>query len=185
MTDELQTSNWRRIVNHFYRQWTVVAVLTLSLVGWALPAAAESAAVDVNVTFTRALVVIAGDPVQFGNVLINGNAGTVNIDKDTGTVTSSGGVISIDQTTSQRGFVSFIAPRPGNVGITYPAQIALTSGVDNPSTVTFSPATEVNSLNVTRHNELVEIKIGGSLNFDLNTQEGLYNGAVLVEVDYV
>ncbi len=156
------------------------------LFGILVPAAsAESAAVDVNVTFTRALVVIAGDPVQFGNVLINGNAGTVNINKDNGTVTSSGGVVSVDQTTSQRGFVSFIAPRPGNVGITYPAQIDLVNTDDPGSTVTFSPATEVNSLAVSAHNEFVEIKIGGSLNFGINTREGLYNGAVLIEVDYV
>jgi len=161
---------------------TIFALLAGS---WAPIASAQSAAVDVNVTFTRALVVIAGDPVQFGNVLINGNAGTVNIDKNDGTVTSSGGVISIDQVTSQRGFISFIAPRPGNVGITYPAQIDLVNQDDPGSTVTFSPATEVNSRVISIHNENVEIKIGGSLNFGVNTREGLYNGAVLVTVDYV
>ncbi len=164
---------------------SLVTALALVLGVLAPAAYAESAAVDVNVTFTRALVVIAGDPVQFGNVLINGNAGTVNIDKDDGTVTSSGGVISVDQVTSQRGFVSFIAPRPGNVGITYPAQIDLANSEDPTATVTFSPATEVNSLVINAHNEFVEIKIGGSLNFGINTREGLYNGAVLIEVDYV
>lgn len=164
--------------------YSLTAVLILFLALGATPASAESAAVDVNVTFTRALVVIAGDPIQFGNVLINGNAGTVNIDKDDGTVTSSGGVISVDQTTSQRGFVSFIAPRPGNVGITYPAQIDLINTA-SPSTVTFSPASEVTTRPISVHNENVEIKLGGSLNFGVNTQEGLYNGAVVVTVDYV
>ena len=164
--------------------YSLTAALVLCLALGATPASAESAAVDVNVTFTRALVVIAGDPIQFGNVLINGNAGTVNIDKDDGTVTSSGGVISVDQTTSQRGFVSFIAPRPGNVGITYPAQIDLINTA-SPSTVTFSPASEVTTRPISVHNENVEIKLGGSLNFGVNTQEGLYNGAVVVTVDYV
>ena len=164
--------------------YPLTAALILCLAFGAAPASAESAAVDVNVTFTRALVVIAGDPIQFGNVLINGNAGTVNIDKDDGTVTSSGGVVSVDQTTSQRGFISFIAPRPGNVGITYPAQIDLINP-SSTSTVTFSPASEVNSRPISVHNENVEIKLGGSLNFGVNTQEGLYNGAVVVTVDYV
>lgn len=146
---------------------------------------ASTAAVDVNVTFTRALVVIAGDPIQFGNVVINANAGTVNLDKMTSDVTWSGGVMSVDQTTSQRGFISFIAPRPGNVGITYPAQVSMHNSVDNTQTVTFSPAPEVTSKVISAYNENVEIRIGGSLNFGINTMEGLYNGVVPITVDYI
>ncbi len=162
------------------------AMLFATLGVWAPAAGAESsAAIDVNVTFTRALVVIAGDPIQFGAVVINGNAGTVNIDKDDGTLTYSGGVISADQSTSQRGYISFIGPRPGNVGITYPAQIELVNQADPGSTVTFSPSTEVTTRAISVHNENVEIKVGGSLNFNINTREGLYNGSVLIQVDYV
>lgn len=148
-------------------------------------AQANTAGVDVNVTFTRALVVIAGDPIQFGNITINANAGTVNLDKNTSEVSWSGGVMSADQTTSQRGFINFIAPRPGNVGITYPAQVDLHNSVDNTQTVTFSPAPEVTSRTISAYNENVEIKIGGSLNFPINTMEGLYNGVVPVTVDYI
>lgn len=163
----------------------IIPAIAASALGMlSVNAHAESAAVDVNVTFTRALVVIAGDPIQFGNVLINGNAGTVNLDKSTSEVTWSGGVINVDQTVSQRGFINFIAPRPGTVGITYPAQIQLTN-VHNPAaTVTFSPAPEVTSRVISLYNEDVTINIGGSLNFDINTTEGLYNGSVLVTVDY-
>lgn len=161
----------------------VAAASALSMMSFNVQA--DTAAVDVNVTFTRALVVIAGDPIQFGNVVINGNAGTVNIDKSNSDVTWSGGVMSVDQTTSQRGFVSFIAPRPGNVGITYPAQVEMHNSVDNTQTVTFSPAPEVTSRVISAYNENVEIKIGGSLNFGINTMEGLYNGVVPVTVDYI
>lgn len=95
-----------------------------------------------------------------------------------------GGVISIDQTTSQRGFINFIAPRPGTVGITYPSNITLTNVNDSSATVTFSPASEVTSRVISAYNEDVIINIGGSLNFDINTTEGLYNGSVLITVDY-
>lgn len=161
----------------------IAAASALSMIS--ATAGANTAGVDVNVTFTRALVVIAGDPIQFGNVLINANAGTVNIDKATSEVTWSGGVMSADQTTSQRGFINFIAPRPGNVGITYPAQIDLHNSVDNTQVVTFSPAPEVTSKTISAYNENVEIMIGGSLNFGINTMEGLYNGVVPVTVDYI
>ncbi len=150
-----------------------------------LDAQAQTAAVDVNVTFTRALVVIAGDPIQFGNIVVNGNAGTVNLDKNDSSVTYSGGVMSIDTTTSQRGFVSFIAPRPGNVGITYPSSINLANSNDPTSIVTFSPAPAVTSRVISFYNENVEIRIGGSLNFPVNTMEGLYSGAVPITVDYI
>jgi hypothetical protein len=146
-------------------------------------AGANSAEVSVNVTFSRALVVTAGDPVQFGNILINGNAGTVNLDKDTGALTYSGGVMNADSATASRGYITFIGPRPGNVGITYENSVVLTNATTN-TTVTFSPATEVSSYNISAHNENVQIKIGGSLNFDVNTAEGLYSGSVTIGVDY-
>lgn len=163
----------------------IAKVLAVSALGvTSVSAYAGSAAVDVNVTFTRALVVIAGDPIQFGNVLINGNAGTVNLNKLTSEVTWSGGVVNVDQAVSQRGFINFIAPRPGTVGITYPSQVTLTNTLIPSSQVTFSPAPEVTSRVISAYNEDVTIRIGGSLNFDVNTMEGLYNGSVTVTVDY-
>lgn len=69
-----------------------LSIAALSLLGAVSGSAyASSAAVDVNVTFTRALVIIAGDPIQFGNILVNGNAGTVNLDKNDSSVSYSGG----------------------------------------------------------------------------------------------
>lgn len=146
-------------------------------------AGANNAEVEVRATFTRALVVTAGDPIIFGNILTNTNAGTVSIDKNTGTVTYSGGALSVDDQNSQRGYITFIGPRPGNVGITYDSSITLSHSTES-ATVDFSPATEVTSRAISAYNEFVRIEIGGTISFPTNVTEGLYSGSVTITVDY-
>ncbi len=147
-------------------------------------AGANSAEVEVRATFSRALIVTAGDPIIFGNILTNSNAGTVSIDKQTSDITFSGGVVNVDDTNSQRGYISFVGPRPGNVGITYDGTVPLTHDSVAGATVNFAPAAKVTAYNISIYNEFVQIEIGGTVSFGSDVTEGLYSGSVTITVDY-
>ena len=174
-----------KLFNKTARFLSLAAVGALCL-GTAVTAQAGpgSAEISVNVTFSRALIVYAGDPIQFGNILINANAGTVNLDKDTGALTYSGGVVAADGATASRGYIGFVAPRPGSLGITYESVVPLTN-TNTGDIVNFSPAAKVNNYTVTTYNDEVTIEVGGSLNFPINTTEGLYSGSLTLTVDYI
>lgn len=164
---------------HLFLIEALIAFCLVSTVGGAFAGSVE---LPVRASFERALVVTAGDPIVFGHILVNGNAGSVSIDKDTSNVTWSGGVVSVDQTNSERGFISFIGPRPGNVGITYDSSVPMLNAEG--ATVNFTPAPEVSSHNISRYNEEVVIKVGGTISFSPNTMEGSYAGSVTISVDY-
>lgn len=148
---------------------------------------ANTIEVDVEATVTCMFVLEPGDSVQFGNIYIKsgGDAGTVSIDKDTGEVTWNGGVVNVEKANSQLGSLKLVAPRPGELGITYPEQVNLTNNLDSSKNVVFSPAAAVNSVTITGYNEVLEIKVGGMLQLNANTMEGIYSGNVAITVDYI
>ena len=164
-----------KTIRNLYLLAILVVFSLVSTAGNAL--SANSAEVSISASFERALVVQAGDPITFGNILTNTNAGSVSINKITSEITWSGGVVSVDQGNSKRGYINFIGPRPGNVGITYDSTVLL-KHTQTAATVTFAPAAEVTSKNIANYNEDVKIYIGGTLTFGTNVTEGMYTGSV-------
>ena len=144
---------------------------------------AQSAVIDINIASKSNLNGINYEPIKFGNILIDKNYGTVRLDKNTCAITWSNGIVSVDETFSQCGLINFIAPYPGNVQITYPKEIILNNTIAN-SKIIFHPEIEMKK-KIIGYNESIEIKIGGLLEFKINTNEGFYNGSIDIMLDYI
>ncbi len=155
------------------------------LIGAGSAHAAVGGTVDVHasITLEPAFPIFESAPLVFGSAVISKDSGIISMKTDSDTVTFSGGVTSVNQTTAHRGSFQFIAPQIGTYQVTIPANTQMANVNDPTKTINLAPAVSVRNPVTTEDNQAVDVYVAGTITLGAGTPRGGYAGVVTVTVN--
>ncbi len=148
----------------------------------------NNADIDVQANISSIFVVEPGDAVLFGDIQIPANgAGVVTLNAATGEADWTGDIVSIEEPT-QSGTVTYIAPVPGQISVSYAATLDLTN-VATGDIITYEPASDqvpnADIVDIAGYNEAGTVKMGGVLTIPADSDEGEYTGVLNIQLDRI
>jgi hypothetical protein len=146
--------------------------------------------IDVKANISSIFVVEPGDAVLFGDIQLPANgAGTVTLGAVSGIIDAfDGDIVAVEGPDIQAGTVTYIAPVPGQITVTYPPALDLTN-VDSGDIITYSPESDQfgngDVIDIAGYNEAGTVRMGGVLDIPADSDEGEYTGVLNIQLDRI
>jgi uncharacterized protein DUF4402 len=161
----------------------------LALIAFACPAAANAAAIaasppakgSVSILLPSSFVKLMD--MDFGLLTVT-TAGTAILDSNTGSVTTTGGVLLVGGRPHAAGFDA-VSPAKNVVKVSLPKKTVVLTRVGGTETMTLDTWTinGATTRNVVAHEEFT-FQVGGTLHVNANQVEGVYLGTFDVTINY-